>query len=574
MERTELPGRAWRAWARRGVAAVLAAAALAPAAAAAQDRTFYLDRLRIAGAPEDGLGVWRPEMGPDTRFFGQLGIGFALNPLRSDNYVDDERIEEQLAGNPVERQLITYFNAGIEIMDRFAIQASFPLIVNQAGNTTDEGPGGTRIPEIGQAVNPASLAPMDLRLDGRLIVFRTQDRAFKLGVTGAVFLPTGNDNEYAGDTATHGSFGVAAEYDFKTFFVTTNVGVAIRPTAQLNELFVGSELTYGAAGYVPLLDGKLRVGAEIFGSFGLTEQTLGELDASPIEWMAGGKYFFNKKRTLFAGGGAGSRLSGGYAPDFRALLVVGGAFSLADVDARAPDFKYVIEKEKDTDGDGYPDVIDLCPEDKEDGRAPKPSDGCPDMPDRDGDGIPDVVDKCPDDPEDMDGIDDRDGCPETDADQDGVPDAEDQCPKEPGQRVTEDPSKNGCPYYIRRITGSAEIQILKQVEFEFDSWTIVPRSFPILDEVVRLLKANPEIKLVSIEGHTDNQGGAEYNQKLSDSRAGAVRRYLVTKGIEASRLTSKGFGSTRPLMSNDTEEGRQRNRRVEFKIVTQTIEGR
>jgi outer membrane protein OmpA-like peptidoglycan-associated protein len=126
----------------------------------------------------------------------------------------------------------------------------------------------------------------------------------------------------------------------------------------------------------------------------------------------------------------------------------------------------------------------------------------------------------------------------------------------------------------RRITGSAEIEILKQVEFEFDRWTILPRSFPILDEVVRLLKANPEIKLVSVEGHTDNQGGAEYNQKLSESRADAVKRYLVAKGIEPSRLTSKGFGSTQPLMSNDTEEGRQRNRRVMFKIVTQTIEGR
>jgi outer membrane protein OmpA-like peptidoglycan-associated protein len=174
----------------------------------------------------------------------------------------------------------------------------------------------------------------------------------------------------------------------------------------------------------------------------------------------------------------------------------------------------------------------------------------------------------------MDGIDDRDGCPEDDADTDGVPDAVDKCPKEPGQAVKEDPTKNGCPYYIRRITGSAEIQILKQVEFEFDRWTILPRSFPILDEVVRLLKANPEIKLVSIEGHTDNTGRTEYNQKLSQNRAYSVRLYLINRGVEAARLTSKGFGSSRPLADNATKEGQQRNRRVEFHIVQQTIEGR
>ncbi|EYF02013.1 Flagellar motor rotation protein MotB [Chondromyces apiculatus DSM 436] len=559
---------------RRGVALVMAATALAPAVATAQDRTFYLDRLRIGGAPEDGLGVWRPQMDKQTRIFGQLGMGFSLNPLRSDNYVDDERLEEQLAGNPVDRQLITYFNAGAEFFNRVAIQASFPLIVNQAGATTGLNAAGATIPGISERVGPAPVSPMDLRLDARVILYRTPDEAFKLAVTGAVFVPTGNDLEYAGDKNVSGSFGAAAEYDFRRFFVTVNVGAAIRPPAQLNELYVGSELTYGAAGYVPLLDNRLRVGAEIFGSFGLRPETLGELDASPIEWMAAGKYFLTKGRQLFVGAGAGSRLSGGYAPDFRGLVVFGGAFNIADVETRAPDFRFVIEKEKDRDGDGYPDVIDVCPEDKEDGKEPKSSDGCPDMPDRDHDGIPDVVDKCPDEPEDMDGIDDRDGCPEADADQDTVPDAEDKCPKEPGQPVAEDPSKNGCPYYIRRISGSAEIQILKQVEFEFDKWTILPRSFPILDEVVRLLKANPEIKLVSIEGHTDNQGTVDYNQKLSESRTNAVRLYLINRGVERPRLISKGFGSTKPLDSNDTEQGRQRNRRVEFHIVTQAIEGR
>jgi OmpA-OmpF porin, OOP family len=74
---------------------------------------------------------------------------------------------------------------------------------------------------------------------------------------------------------------------------------------------------------------------------------------------------------------------------------------------------------------------------------------------------------------------------------------------------------------------------------------------------------------VSIEGHTDNQGKVDYNQKLSEDRANSVMAYLVSKGIEASRLTATGFGMTKPLQSNDTEAGQQRNRRVEFKIRQQ-----
>jgi outer membrane protein OmpA-like peptidoglycan-associated protein len=111
--------------------------------------------------------------------------------------------------------------------------------------------------------------------------------------------------------------------------------------------------------------------------------------------------------------------------------------------------------------------------------------------------------------------------------------------------------------------------VLKRIEFDFDRSTILPVSFPILDEVVSLLKANPTIKQMLIEGHTDNQGTPEYNQKLSDDRAGSVMAYLASKGIEAGRMTAKGWGLTKPRATNDTDEGRQQNRRVEFHITEQ-----
>ncbi|KYF77819.1 cell envelope biogenesis protein OmpA [Sorangium cellulosum] len=576
MDRRHLPGRKPRHRSRLRcalTAAALAApalAALAPSTARAQDRTFYLDRLRMAGAPDDGIGVWRPHMGERTRLFGQLGLGVSVHPLRNDNYVDDLAIEERLQGDgPVTSQLITYLNAGVEILGRGALQVSFPITLFQDGNQTYNRELG-----LDESVDLKTAAPMDLRIDARVVPLELDERRFRLGLTGAVFVPIGNTYSFAGDRTVSSAFGIGAEYDFKDFLVTLNTGVAIRPHVQLHELHVGSELTYGVGGYVPLRDGTIRLGAEVFGSFGLIKETRGELDASPIEWQLNSKMFLTQDRALYAGAGVGTRLSGGYAPDFRGVAVFGGSFSIEESEARSPGFNFVIEQEKDADGDGYPDVIDLCPEDPEDGKQPKPSDGCPDMPDRDGDGIPDVVDKCPDDPEDKDGIDDRDGCPEEDADQDGIPDAVDKCPKEPGQVVVDDPEKNGCPYYIRRIQGSAEIEIMKQVEFEFDSSRILPQSYPILDEVVRLLKANPEIKLLSIEGHTDNQGTIDYNDRLAQNRATAVRIYIINKGVQTERLTSAGYGSRRPLVSNDTPEGRQRNRRVEFHIKSQTIEGR
>jgi outer membrane protein OmpA-like peptidoglycan-associated protein len=223
----------------------------------------------------------------------------------------------------------------------------------------------------------------------------------------------------------------------------------------------------------------------------------------------------------------------------------------------------------DADHDGIPDDVDLCPSDPEDRLEPDPSDGCPKQPDKDGDGIPDAFDKCPDVPEDKDGIQDMDGCPEVDYDNDGVPDVSDACPREPGS-PSADPKSNGCPQFIKRVTGSTEIEILKQIQFDTGRATIKAGSYPIVDEIVKLLKANPDIKQLGIEGHTDDKGALEMNMKLSQDRADSVKAYLTSHGIDATRLESHGFGPSKPLESNETEAGRQKNRRVEFHITQQS----
>jgi outer membrane protein OmpA-like peptidoglycan-associated protein len=104
------------------------------------------------------------------------------------------------------------------------------------------------------------------------------------------------------------------------------------------------------------------------------------------------------------------------------------------------------------------------------------------------------------------------------------------------------------------------------VLFDFDSYTIKPGAFSMLNEAVIILEKNTALKL-EVDGFTDSTGAAAYNMKLSERRAKAVMEYFVSKGVDAKRLTIKGLGLTKPVASNDTKEGRAKNRRVELTPV-------
>ncbi|MEO6773212.1 MAG: OmpA family protein [Kofleriaceae bacterium] len=112
-----------------------------------------------------------------------------------------------------------------------------------------------------------------------------------------------------------------------------------------------------------------------------------------------------------------------------------------------------------------------------------------------------------------------------------------------------------------------EIKLKQKVQFETDSATLLPASTPLLDEVVNVMNAHPEIVHVRVGGHTDSTGNPAHNLKLSDDRAAAVKAYLVDHGIAADRLASKGYGQTRPIGDNNTDEGRAQNRRVDIHIL-------
>jgi outer membrane protein OmpA-like peptidoglycan-associated protein len=112
-----------------------------------------------------------------------------------------------------------------------------------------------------------------------------------------------------------------------------------------------------------------------------------------------------------------------------------------------------------------------------------------------------------------------------------------------------------------------KIELSETVQFETDSSVLLDRSKVLLDEVVQALTDHPEVKHVLVEGYTDAVASKSHNQKLSEQRVASVKAYLVSKGIDAKRLKTRGFGETHPVGSNKTEEGRAKNRRVEFKIL-------
>lgn len=170
--------------------------------------------------------------------------------------------------------------------------------------------------------------------------------------------------------------------------------------------------------------------------------------------------------------------------------------------------------------------------------------------DSDGDGVPDSQDRCSGTPAGAKV--DTQGC-ELDGDRDGVVDRLDKCP---ASRAGAKVDTVGCEI--------AAVTVLKGVTFATNSAALTPSSMTILDETAATLARNPQLK-AEVAGHTDNRGSAALNRQLSQRRAEAVVRYLVSKGASSANLTARGYGPDQPIADNKTEQGRSANRRVELR---------
>ena len=228
----------------------------------------------------------------------------------------------------------------------------------------------------------------------------------------------------------------------------------------------------------------------------------------------------------------------------------------------------------DTDGDGIPDKDDSCPTtagmaefngcaDTDRAGIAAPEDKCPDVaglakfggcPDTDGDGIEDAKDACPE----VAGLRRFRGCADTDGD--GIADPKDKCPNEAG------PADNdGCPNPTEEAIEALN-ELGATVQFELNKADLKPEAIELLISVYDIMTKFGNTNF-SIEGHTDTSGPKAFNQKLSEDRAKKVKSHLVEKGVDGTRLSTKGFGEDSPKGSNNTRDGRITNRRVEFKVV-------
>jgi len=237
-----------------------------------------------------------------------------------------------------------------------------------------------------------------------------------------------------------------------------------------------------------------------------------------------------------------------------------------------------VVKAPDADNDGVPDSKDACPNqagpamlqgcpDRDYDDVADKDDKCPDVagsklfggcPDTDGDGLEDAKDKCPT----VFGVEKYGGCPVPDTDGDGVNDEYDKCPSVPGLIAN-----NGCPEN-KEVKQAVQQQVDKKAKFIYfvtGSAQLAAASNSALSDIAATLKEHSELS-VEVEGHTDNVGSAEANKKLSEERAMSVKNALVSKGVAADKITTVGYGSGKPVATNDTVAGRAKNRRVVISI--------
>ncbi len=552
---------------------------LAPAAHALDADTFSFSS--SAFDAQGGMQVESPTLGYPGALYGGLGLVYAHAPLV-------QTFDDGTTDGIVTDSFATRVAAGYTLLGRVRFGVDLPLYPYVGGPADSD-------------INGVSSG--DLRIRAMVGIPLGKGSPLSLGVVPMIALPTGEPSAYTGAGGVSG--GVAAAVGYRpvdALSLAANLGVRANPLNELGESQVfGTGLDLGLGGAYAVTP-AVSVGLELDGTVDLVGASA--WSDNPFELHAYGRY--GKASGVQAMLGIGTGLVAGIgAPDVR---VIGGIGYRAA--GKAPIY--------DTDSDGLYDDVDTCVIDPEDIDSFEDTDGCPDT-DNDRDGILDVSDGCPNEAEDKDNFADADGCPDPDNDKDGLLDDDDACPNEPGTLATKgcpdtdgdslvdtvdscpteagplntngcpdrdgdrvpdtrdkcpdqpadprvDPERSdGCP--ARVFVSLEKIEILEKIYFDTGKTTIKKQSYPLLEEIAQVLNSNLDILSVEIAGHTDSVGKDSANLTLSQGRADAVAVHLAKLGrVEPKRLTSVGYGETKPIDTNATDPGRGNNRRVEFVI--------
>ncbi|MFL5346249.1 MAG: Ig-like domain-containing protein, partial [Hyalangium sp.] len=568
-----------KAWGMLGLlAAVLISAPASAQSAPPASEGIDVQQFKPGPGWKDVLDVHSPQVGRHLGWNLGLSFNYAKDPLNFIRPRTDDFVYEI-----VKNQFTFDLMGAISLFDRLEIGVALPI--------TSQGSASAQSvsPLLSEGVSATGVG--DLRLVPKVSLLST-DSGLHLGIAVPVLLPTSGGKSFLGRSGLAAAPRLLGEWSSEGGLrVLANVGVNLQPQEQFYNLNVSNEFAYGLGAEVPFQVGEHRLAAQatLVGALGMKQANTEE---RPLELLAALRYHLTDSLAAHLGGGPG--ITRGYGtPGFRMFAGVIWTEAERAVPARVepppPPAKvcpYGPEDldgfqdddgcaDPDNDGDGILDVNDRCPNEPETKNGFEDTDGCPDVlpppppVDSDGDGITDDKDKCPNAPEDKDGFQDDDGCPDPDNDKDGVPDDKDKCPNEP-ETINGFQDDDGCPDKgeVKVKVEGKKIVILDKVYFATNKDLILAKSFPLLKQVGQVLRANPEITKVRVEGHTDSQGNDAANLDLSQRRANNVRKRLIQQeGIAPERLEAVGYGETQPVDTNKTAKGRENNRRVVFTIL-------
>ncbi len=466
-------------------------------------------------------------------------LQYAHEPVRmkvTNEVTGDLEVEDY----PVKMRMILDLNATLGLFDFAAIGFVLPVVAYQMYGSDSRSDADDFV-ATDRNIQPAGLGDPRIELKVRFL----EVSIFQMGAAGILTLPIGHyassGNDFLGTKYPTFEPKLLASLSPGPVTIGLNVGFLLREGSSMANYHQTHALTWNAGMAYDIFDfykpGGLRILLEMNGEGGVDFDSLIE---TPMEILAGIRYRTRQDLVVTGGIGPGTSSAVG-TPAFRVFV-----------------------------GLTYDPIQEFCPLGKEDYDGFEDDDLCLDA-DNDKDTILDVDDDCPNDPEDFDKFEDEDGCPELDNDKDTILDKDDKCPMIP-EDFDKFEDEDGCPEEGPKkaevkVTES-QILISSKIYFDFDKSTIKEISYPIIDAVAQAMKDNPEIKKLRVEGHTDNEGTEDYNNVLSKERAQAVVIYLVSRGgIDAERLAFEGYGFSKPKASNETEEGRAINRRVEFTIL-------
>ncbi len=531
-----------------------------------------IERFRLSFDQNGILGVESGEVPKHLHLDVSAWFGFEDDPLALFSEATGDRV-----GSLVSTRWAGSLLFSLGLWDRAQIGLSLPFVASQS---EDE------LADVMQSgLSGAGFG--DIRVAPKLMLFGGGVDSTSLALIPAFTIPSAGADDYRGNDGFSFQPELALSHRRERFRVGANLQFASAKKETLANLQVDDQLSLRLGGAVEVADGfELGLNYQIAT---LAKDPFDSSQSPVMELIGGPSYTINENFTVFGAGGFG--LDNGYGtPDWRVLLGLRFHPSSSKAEPQAT------PEPVDTDGDGIFDPDDECPLEPETVNGEADDDGCPEAEtveepkDSDSDGIFDEQDQCASEPEDFDQFEDKDGCPDPDNDGDTVLDVSDRCVMVLGPVDNE-----GCPYPDRdkdtvvdkfdncpdepgtvenqgcknkqlvKVTHRS-VEILERVFFKTNKAKILTKSYALLDNVAEVLKSHQEIGTIEVEGHTDSHGSDRSNRRLSQRRADSVVRYLVKKGVKKSRLKAIGYGEERPIETNETDEGRSTNRRVEFKI--------